>query len=162
MVEIPLSLAASTGTSAKDFWMVSNQVDMLNRVNRRRKKREMQAAAGNERRPERGECDSYQQRLSCHSPLTCRRPRKQVANQGPGGGAPESKHANRINRANKVNEANISALEADHDVIARLDFYGVDSRRGKICVFAIHWRRSSTNSFFSGDKKRSYCSGCIV
>lgn len=29
VVEIPLSLAASTGTSAKDFWIVSNQVDMI-------------------------------------------------------------------------------------------------------------------------------------
>lgn len=29
VVEIPLSLAASTGTSAKDFWIVSNQVDMM-------------------------------------------------------------------------------------------------------------------------------------
>ena len=29
VVEIPLSLAAPTGTSAKDFWIVSNQVDMM-------------------------------------------------------------------------------------------------------------------------------------
>lgn len=28
VVEMPLSLAASIGTSAKDFWIVSNQVDM--------------------------------------------------------------------------------------------------------------------------------------
>lgn len=79
----------------------------------------MQAAAENERRPERGECDSYQQRLSCHSPLAT-----QAGGQsGTGWGAPESKHANKTNRANKVNDANISALErVDHDVIAQLDF----------------------------------------
>lgn len=35
-VEIPLSLAASMGTSVKDFWMVSNQVEDMVALNETR------------------------------------------------------------------------------------------------------------------------------
>lgn len=101
MVEIALSLAASMGTSVKDFWIVSNQVDMIIRDNKGNRIKTGKEIQDEERENRRGDLDSYQHG-TCQT-HRLRGPRKRAANQGSSGTL----------RTNSVNQTNYANIKVD-------------------------------------------------
>ena len=147
-----MSLAASTGTSAKDFWIVSNQVDILTRVNRRQKKRENASCCRNRKtartRGMRQLSTTAELSLTAYLP-----PATQAGGQsGTGWGAPESKHANRTNRTNKTNRANTQPLNGGSRRHRPTRLLRGRLKKGEDLRFRDTLQKISHNSFLRGLK----------